>query len=410
MKITVPHTPNELSAAILGMVAVNPFCMHDSASRLQMFCSHFGQHLVTQGATRKRLTSLVEREYGKYTFNIKMPVDARIIDVINKYPVGMGTDNIRENPTTLIIFEDTAHDLQEVGAIELPKFHCLHQAYGFDYQYKPMVARLREGNFVPKGTILGDAPNITEDGDMMFGMEVNVLKGSHPYAIEDGFVVSETLIKMATTKGYGSRILSWGKNRYPLLINNGKPFPDIGESLGADGLLCAMREYDELLAVTDMSTEAMGAVDYGFDELVYAEPNAKIVDIVVHHDNDNKPVLPIGLEVQCSKYINRLNQYYDHILAVYHKLKRERGPRLKMADSFHTLVVQALAYRRSEKEKIRTTFNKVPSDEYRVEIFFEYPVVPRPGGKLTDCHGHQPLNFKSSARAASGSNSCRTPL
>lgn len=382
---------NELNPELLGVAALNPFMMHDSSSRLAMFCSHISQSLVVKGATVKRTLSMVEREYAKYTHSIKMPCNATILKIIEKYPKTLGTDNIAENPTYTIIYENTDSPIREIGVLHLERHHCIHQYFGFRYTFRPIVRELRQGMHIPAGTVLADSPAVTEDGDYKFGVGVNVALLPLPGVIEDGIIISDECLKRFTTMGYGVRTVSWGKNRYPLNLygdeKNYKPFPDIGERTRADGLLVATRQYDEMMAVTDMTPDALRRVGQ-FDKTIYGIPNARVVDIVIRKGSSLRSNIPTGMSEQCLKYYRKTHQYHEALLAEYYHLKGKRKESLHVSPQLNQLLVESMALTNNDpKSRVIHTMNGAPIDEWMVDIIFEYEIVPTIGFKFTCTNG-----------------------
>lgn len=380
---------NELSLDLLSAMGLNPFVAHNSASRAQMYGSHLGQALAVADSTPRRIMTGFEREYAKYTFSIKMPVNGRIIRVIQRYQETHGAGSIRDNPQTVVIYED--EDTRTIGYIDLVRYHCIHQHFGFRYVYKPGV-NLYKGAFIAKGTIIADSPLVTENGDYKLGTEMNVAFMSVPAVIEDGVVISESAAKRLTTKAYGTRVANWGKRYYPLNLygdsDNYKPFPDIGERVREDGLLFALRAHDDLLSVVEKTAEALQTPDYIYDKLIYAEPGAKIVDVKVHYGHSGKSTTPVGMEAQAEKYANSATKFYETLLSEYHRWKSERKEALVIAPPLQRLLVEALADSgKAQDQRVVRTHRMVPLDDYRVEIVFEHDLVPTIGFKLTGCHG-----------------------
>jgi len=76
---------NELDIELVGAPTnLNPWVAVNSASRQQMQASHLKQRLVTEGVTVRRNLTGTEREFGKYTFNQRIPVNATILGVFPK--------------------------------------------------------------------------------------------------------------------------------------------------------------------------------------------------------------------------------------------------------------------------------------------------------------------------------------
>lgn len=379
---------NEIRPEFLGVVGLNPFAAYISASRLAMFCNHIGQHLVVRDCTVNRLSTGVGREYAKDVHAIRMPCNATIVKRIEKYPVQIDGNIPGKNPTTAIIYQED--ETGEIGVLVIEHRHCLHQHYGFTYVMTDAFYQLAPDVAVPKGTVLATSPTITPAGDHRFGLEAQVAFMSLPGVAEDGVIVSESFCKRMTTRGYGTRTVSWGKNAMPLNMFGDdtvfKAFPDIGESVGPNGLLWASRSYDDMLSVAMMSNKALRSLDY-FDKPLYA-PGARVTDITILKGNKDKSTLPLGMEAQCRYYYQRGYAYYAEIIAVERDLRRRYGTRLKLSKRFHNLVVEALAVTTmAERRHVVPTFGKQPIDEWVVQLSFEYDVAPTIGFKLTGMHG-----------------------
>lgn len=382
---------NELDPVLLGTGALSVLKPTNSSPRVQMYMSHIGQALVIEGATPRRIQTGIEREFGKYTFNVKMPCDAKILKIIEKYPKSIGRDSISENPLTLIIYEDEY--TKEVGMVEIKRYHCEHQYFGFSYVLTEEARKLTVGSYVKKGTILADSPNIDQYKNWCYGIESNVAMMSVPAIIEDGVVVRKGYLEKLKTKGFETRIGSFGKSKYPLNLygdkENYKPFPDIGDRIRDDGLLMAFRDYDDLLGPIEMTPEALMKPDFMYDKLVYAKAGAKVIDINVNHDiNGGFHPTPEGMVGQVNKYNNTARVYYQAIISEHAKL---RDP-LKITPQFHRLLVEALAFTNNPgsikaQGKINYTYRRAALDDYRVEIAFEYDIKPNIGFKLTGCQG-----------------------
>ena len=111
---------NELDIELVGAPTnLNPWVAVNSASRQQMQASHLKQRLVTEGSTVRRNLTGTEREFGKYTFNQRIPVNATILGVFPKYAKQVSQGAIKENPSTLVVYED--FETKEIGSILLEK-------------------------------------------------------------------------------------------------------------------------------------------------------------------------------------------------------------------------------------------------------------------------------------------------
>ena len=212
--------PNELHADLVSNCAFNPWLQHDSSGRVYMTSSHLGQMLVINGSTERKCQTGIENEYGKYTFNVKMPVDGEIVDIIDRYTQTLGPDSINENPQTIVVYEDVA--TKELGIINLVKYCSNHQYFGFKYKGKSGLDKIRIGAFIAKDTIFLDSPNISDDGGYKYGIELNMALMTHPAASEDGVLICKDVLPKLGFKTYENRVVEYGSKRFALNLYGDK--------------------------------------------------------------------------------------------------------------------------------------------------------------------------------------------
>ncbi|EKD89524.1 MAG: hypothetical protein ACD_33C00046G0005 [uncultured bacterium] len=393
----INKVPNQLHRELMGVSGLNPWAGHDSSSRVQMFSSHLSQALVINGSSERRCQTGMEREYGKYTFSIKVPGDAEkqggieIIKIIERYPAKIGVDAIKFNPQTIVIYEDVI--TKEIGMLTIPKYCSYHQYFGFEYKAKPALSEIRIGAFIPAGTILMDTPSITDNGGYKYGTECNMAFMSHPSVSEDGIMISEDVLKRFSFKTYENRVVEWGNKRFPLNLygtaENYKPFPDIGDRIRPDGILMCLRSYDKELSIVEQSVNALQTPDLIFDKLTYAGgEGGRIIDIRIQHSTRyNQSGLGANMDAQADKYDIARRYFYQEIVNEYQRLKRARGENLRISPEFHRLIVEALAVIDADPQHLMKLYRQTPLDDYRIEFVIEYDVTPTIGFKLTDCHG-----------------------
>jgi hypothetical protein len=398
---------NDLKIELLGTTSnLNMYSGNTSAARQYMYCSHITQDVVCAGTTPRRVQAGIERDYGKHTFMVKMPVNAQVIKVINKYPKTMGHGGIKENPETVVVYEDI--ETKRVAHLTIPKFHSVHPTLGFKYTHNPKaMSMLTPEAYIKKGTVFAHSPNLRgaeqldfSDAEYCYGLETNVAYMSIPEVIEDGFVVSEDYAKRLAFNKIESRVIEIGKTHYPLNLygdkDNYKPFPGIGDRIRDDGLVMALRRYDELTAFNEMSIHDVTAdmVDEVYDELVYGEPGALVHDVDVDRDyNLTIPTCPVGMDSECRKYEQAGERFYQEIIDVYKGLRKSRGEYISLDRDFHDLVRSSLGRVDPASRgirggtKIRRTYRRKPLDNWRIEIKYSKIIIPGPGYKMTDEFG-----------------------
>lgn len=392
--------PNQLLRQLLGVCGLNPWKGANSASREQMFSSHIGQTLVIAGATPRFCQTGMEREFGKYTWNVKMPKTGRVIRRIDRYRTSAGYDSIisddNQNPQSIVIFE-SSDPSKEIGVINLTKYCSQHQYFGFPYVPRPARGKLVQDVEIQEGEVFLDSPSVTKDGDYMYGRQCNVAYMSIPGVAEDGIVISRDVLEKFRFRTYETRVVEWGSKRFPLNLYGDdlkyKPFPDIGDMVREDGLLMMLRSYDESLAIVEQSSAALRQPDFTFDKATYVPTGGRVVDIRVHHDANNQMSgTPEGMDAQPLRYDRARRAFYQDILSEYNRLKSKHpGYAPRLSPEFHRLVVEAISVvgknSQSPSESIKKLYRQAPLDDWRVEFVIEYEITPTIGFKLTDCFG-----------------------
>lgn len=398
---------NEINPSLLGNLVLNPFYAYSSSSRMYMCNGHISSSVPLIGATKKSINTLYEREYGKYTFSIIAPEDLTVIDVIHRYDHRYGKGALPQNSQSFLIYFEN-NNPKNIGCLELPSFFSMHKDFGFKYVPKKNFSK---GDTYFKGEILADSPNVDSDGDWNFSREVPTALMSVPGIIQDGFIVSESLCKEMATTVIGRRFIEYGEDEIPLMIYNGKSFPDIGECIRPDGLLFAKRklsnkmlngdnEIDFSLAPLKMSPKSLKSEnrDMFYDDPVYGRPGARIIDVRVHCSPNSKNKTLTGMETQSENYAVQSYEFYKKIYDRFDAIRKERNrlnQRMEVLPSFYNLLMEAQAeianYEAIKTKKISKAYKSEPiGDRYLIEIVFEDRNVPLTiGSKITGLHGNK---------------------
>ena len=397
------NQPNQFFRDLLSVNGLNPWVAFNSSPRLQMFSSHIGQILVFQGTTERHCQTGMEREYGKYTFNIKAPSDIQIIKVIPRYPKQEGVGTIAHNPETLVIYEEL--ETKRVGMLTLKDYCSYHQYFGFEYKNTKHLNEIHEGALIKGGTVFQDSPNITETGGYKYGRELNVAFMTMPGVAEDGIEICEDVLPHFAYKTYETRVVEMGSKRFPLnlygTVGDFKPFPDIGDQIRFDGLLMCLRSYDKDLAIVEQGPYDLMEPDFINDKCIYAaDPghevqtgngriiSGRVIDIQVEHDDKtNRLGVPSGMEVQARKYDVARRIYYNKLIDVYRFLHRKRGKSLRLLPELHRKILEAFSVVGETENKVEKIHRRTPIDNWRIKFVIEYTRVPNIGSKLSDTHG-----------------------
>jgi len=392
--------PNELSPELLSINALNFAPDSDSSARSVMFGSHFTQRLVVDGANEKRIQTGVEKDLGRYTFAVKMPVDGRIVKIIPRYPPRMDNDSIPQNPETLVIYEDDA--TKEYGCVTVPYYASFHQSFGFRYEIKQAFRDLTPGTFVPKGTVFADSPAVRENGGYAYGIELNMCLMSHPAVSEDGILISRDVLPRLKFRTYENRTVECGVSEFPLNMYGNhekyKPFPEIGDYIRDDGILMSLRSYSTDLMPVEVGIFDAMEHDSIFDKPVYVRgKGGRVVDIKIYHDDSEQSPMPDGIMNGVDKYHRALKQYYNELIKLDKDIRRDRqmkfgDSKVRMSPELHRMIVEGKAITNEginkSSQKLNLHFRKTPINAYHIEFVIEYEIIPTDGFKLTDTHGN----------------------
>lgn len=394
---------NELHGSLLATAALCPLPGNVSASRLQMLGAQIGAALTTQGAEPRIMNTGYEREYGKYTFSKKAPCDLIVIKVLQQYRETQGAGGIRENPKRFVLYED--FHTNEIGVMELERYHCIHKDFGFKFRDNPNVS-LYPKTKIAKDTIIADSPSVDADGNYCLGVNFSVAFLSDPSTIEDSMWFSNEACEAFTTIVNSKRAGAWGTKCYPVNVYgdefNYKPFPDIGECVREDGLVFAFRKHSDLLAPVKMTPKALREIDFLHDNLVYCEAGARLVDVTVYRDPNQRLSVPSGMSVQADKYADAMEEFYTELITEYERIAKDRQRRggIRITNELKTLLTRALAATtKVNGRKVQYLMRGVPMGEYYVELTFEHEFVPGIGSKISDEWGGKGVISKKTPKA-----------
>lgn len=384
----------------LGIHSINPYATYNASSRNVMFSSHLGQRLVIEGGDEEIIQTGVSREYGKYTFAVRMPVDGTIINIIQKYPQSVSKNSLSFNPETILIYE--ARETKEIDYISIPYHNTLHQYFGYKYKLNDEAMDLiRHNGNIPKGTVFADTPCITENGGYKLGVNLNTAFMSHPSVAEDGVAISKSTAEKLKFRTFDTRIVSFGSKSFPLNLygdlDNYKPFPEIGDYIRDDGILMMLRDYDLDTVPVNFHPYSCMEPDMIFDAATYVRgPTGRIVDIEVIGNNNNNKNLPEQMRGQIDRYKDAYIRFCQEIvntdLKIRHDRKRSYGSdSVKLSHRLHRLITDCLAvinYNQDRyNQKLTLRYKNAPIDEYRVSFVIETIITPDQGYKLTDFVG-----------------------
>lgn len=390
----VEHSPEFFSRS-----AMNPIIRHTSAVRNQMTDGFRSQSLVTTGMTPKAHYSGVEDEMGKYTFSIRFPCDAEIFKVIHK---DFETrDSAVKNPRSIIIYRNRETD--EYSFLEVPRYHCLHQYFGFIYNRKPEFTRaLQPNQTFAKDTIIADSPTILADGTNRYGVETNYANLTMPETTEDGALASIEWLEENKVFCVERRQIRFGGSEFLLNVHgdgeNYHGIPPIGSAIPKTGLVFASRkistgEEDKYLSSVLLHPKFLRDWEYG-DTPVYGRPGALVTDVTILRGKNEKANYPSLFDKQVIDLHRRGYNFYKAINDAEQELIKRygrTGDHLRVAPNLKRLFIDALAEISGSgfngRPKHNILYEKLPVNHWLAIVEYCYWITPDIGYKIADEQG-----------------------
>lgn len=393
-----PVLTNDLLGTATGLA---PWATCTSPSRLVMLASQIQQKLITSGMNRPRFFTGQEKEYAKYTFGCKTDFPCKVIAAVDKFETGRGGGSFRYNPKKTLIVKNL--DTGEYDVIEYTTYCSHHTAFGFEFiPVKENQRKMQKDEIIQRNTRLNRSPGVTEEGDYIWATRTKAALITHHAATEDGFLVSREWCEENKTTGYGEIIIMVPKRKYMINTYGNdtryQPFPLPGEKIQKNGLVSALREYDDILGAVEMSNERMMDYDYYFDEKYFIEAgveNARVVDIDIWcSDGDKVDQLPLFTQEEFgeSDAITRLWEaklrYLNGIKKAFLTIEKEEGKgKAKLTKALHRLVTDSMLILSDQegKRKYRVKQNSIPTTY--IKLSYMYDITPTIGFKITNMYG-----------------------
>lgn len=394
-QLAILYKENQHFLELQGLAGLDPYVGYNSAPRTQMFSNNLGQWITIDHPTERLHQTGAERDHAQYVFNVVAPCNMDIIAVINRQPRTRDEDTVKENPETIILYENKDPNSLELGIMSIVNYKALHSTFGFKYRPGPAYHRIGPKNTISKGEVFLEPYTIMPKGGYGMGRELNVAHMSLPGVAEDGIVVSETTLRLLGYKTITTRQAEFGANLYPLNLYpkpNGEYgiCPEIGEFVRPDGLLLGLRAFNENTAAYDQSAHGLKEFQAGFDQGIYVPPNGKVIDIKVIHDPESRQArTPMGMDIQLRKYSTNTINFYRRILTEYYRMLKLRGKNLRISNELRPVLRMALYITNNLKggPRIPSELKKARLNDWYVEYTVEHSYASAIGSKLTGTNG-----------------------
>lgn len=379
---------NELDERLVGIPAVNPFFRSVSGPRAAMFNKHISQRPTISKSTSQRLQTGVGYELGKYTYQLDIPEGVYISAVIPKYTNLLISTTKFKNPLSTVIYVND--ETREIDMVDLVRFHSQHQYFGFEYKYnREAMEGIRKDSRIHIDTTLADSPAKAPDGDYQFGIHANIALTSDPVVIEDGIKISESFAEKLRFSLFETRTVNISNDTIGLNMYGDdvvyKLFPNIGERIRQDGILFALRDFEDELAPADLSRSALKTPSI-FDTCTYGQPGAEIIDVEIIKGDTSRTELLGDMQEQLQFHHNAQIRYYRAVYEEYKRLMRETKGSLRLSHRFNSLIKDAYAIINADDTKLSYR-SRDKLNGWTVKVTYKYELTPKLAFKLTDLMG-----------------------
>lgn len=367
---------------------LSPGVLNCSGARLELFAKNISQpRIPAKGGDVPDIFTGFESIFADYCFDsTKRENEIKIIAIVDKYAIKLSGIRMGSNPMRTVIYRDLKTG--EVSYFNISRWTSYTNDFGYE---NTMLTNLQVNDVITPDTELYSSP--AKDGDMYkIGVNANVAFVTTLETTEDCISMSESLARRLAPKSVETRSLNVNLKRYPLnLYGNDEQFrlfPDIGDTVNADGVLCAFRPVRRFSAISDLMPNKLTKVNYIFDQVIYAHPGAKVIDIDVYIGNKND--LPARIYEQVVMYHDAHMEYWRNIVNVYETIQN-----LPISHKLNTLVTRALSRLVAAKQPVpglgrqmrATLIDKFNPVTLRIDITLAYQVTVNKGHKTSGREG-----------------------
>jgi len=367
---------------------ISPFCTESSAGRNNMLASHITQWRVPNEGEFPVVFSGFESMFADYTLDTTAREhDIKVVAIVHKYDIQLGAVTLGNNPMYTVVYIDL--ETGELGYFNMHRYTNPTNGFGYENITKP--PRCIPGTVIRPDERLYES-KANSDGLYKMGVNANVAFITTLDTTEDALVMSESTAKKLQPLGIDNVQLKIDLSKYPLNLYGDseefKLFPDIGDRVNPNGVLCGFRRVSDFSAVSDLDKNRLSKINYLYDDLVYAHPNAKIIDIEVHLDG--RVNLPSRIYDQVHKYRNARLKYFEEIDKIY-----EENKNIPITDKFNTLVTRAKGRLLAAKRHVKgigkrsqvKLVDKISQVGLQIDITLAYDVLVNKGHKSTGREG-----------------------
>lgn len=381
----------------------NSFVRHNAAIRQQLGSVQESQALTINGAMPDTIDNGISADQGESTWFVSSQTDCVVLAVIPRFPNVNQINHVSFNNHTTVFVQRLLEDGQqgEVDVIELPYFHRKHP-YGFTYEETELRETLRAGDIIKAEQPILRSPNVSECGEYGTGLNLEMAFLSRHEATEDSSLAWEGIKDLTIAHRFDNVVIPCTSSEWLSNIfgndDTYQPCPGIGEYVRDDGLLCGHFKVDPVNSPLQVNKFNLPDPREYYDYPKWTALGSMVVDIKVR--KNKAPVkasrIPASLRRYLDHFVSLDDNYHTRLLETYRDLGKSgcvfTGKATSLAADWRIaleggVAVKTMAHGKTSNTKYRTSFRKIPCEEYLLEITTRAEVRINIGAKMTDKNG-----------------------
>ncbi|MCP4394404.1 MAG: hypothetical protein GY804_09105 [Alphaproteobacteria bacterium] len=363
---------------LLGTTVCSIAAEHNTSQRLVMAGGQTKQYMEIFGNERPRVFHGFEKQIMKRKFYTTAVDEEYVIKaVIPRIHTVSKEGSIRTNPSTTVIY---INNKNEAGYFNINGINEYSDGFGC-INRKINSHLLTQHKKIPAGTEFVKGP-----GKGYMGINTKVAFMEFKYVPEDSVLIAQSYADKCATTGISKAYIRLKINQRPKNIYGDeeeyKFIPDIGECVGADGILAAIATHKQQTLLSEIGAANKG-IDHLHDHPLKVRPGAKIENIEIACDQKILKNKAPHIQ-QIKKYIHQDKRYWNDIIDVYSDLKETRTT---LSPELHVLINRALSFVPQTKKSPTLTDHGHPIDFVNIVITFSYHQPIERGFKMSGLEG-----------------------
>jgi len=368
-------TPRALGARHIGLGADNAFAANTSASRLLMTYKQRAQIITLIDPSPCIIQNGLEHMYNEHVHDIRIPEDATILETV-PYLHGVTSKKI-------VFYLNEKEGVVDI--LEVPLSYTGNGKTGFVYEFNNEV-NLKPNVYVKADTVIAAPPSAKYMDEYNPGVDLMTAVMSLPETAEDGIVLSEKAVDKFSFMLVEKRRIAVGLYQEPVILGtyggNDYVVPDIGMRVNEDGVLMAIRNFNNPYCHVSMHAESMREIDNITDTVYQLTKGGGVVTDIEVIRGRTRTHTPI-----CSQLDELADQnlaYLHRIIKAYNKLKQQAYKFSEAANGFITKAILITRSAPSGSNSIKLNTNKKEVPPFLVTITTATKYKPPLGSKQSD--------------------------